>query len=176
MRPHRRKRTDGSGAGRHDRVPTVRARISEDRIEPAGLLTDLGTTADGASILFVGRVRDENSGRPVARLHYEAYREMAEQVLEEILLEAVDRWEVGGIAAAHRTGVLSPGEASVAIAVTAPHRAATYAASRYVIEEIKTRLPVWKLEEYEDGSGGWLAGERVRADGSPGARRDEGSG
>ena len=134
---------------------SVSARITEEPIQTDRLL-DLGSRADGALLLFVGRVRDHNDGRSVARLRYEAYAEMAERELEAILREAADRCEVTRIEAVHRTGELEIGEASVAIAVASPHRAAAFEASRYVIEEIKKRLPVWKREAYADGSDAWV--------------------
>jgi molybdopterin synthase catalytic subunit len=133
----------------------VSARITEEPIQAERLL-DLGSRADGALLLFVGRVRNHNDGRPVARLRYEAYTEMAERELEAILREAADRCEATRIEAVHRTGTLEIGEASVAIAVASPHRASAFEASRYVIEEIKKRLPVWKREVYADGSDAWV--------------------
>ncbi len=147
-----------------DRDPcSVSARITEKPIQAEQLL-DLGSRADGALLLFVGRVRDHNDGRPVARLRYEAYTEMAERELEAILREAADRCEATRIEAVHRTGTLEIGEASVAIAVASPHRAAAFEASRYVIEEIKKRLPVWKREAYADGSDAWV---RAASEGPP---------
>jgi len=142
---------------------SVSARITEEPIQTDRLL-DLGSRADGALLLFVGRVRDHNDGRSVARIRYEAYAEMAERELEAILREAADRCEVTRIEAVHRTGELEIGEASVAIAVASPHRAAAFEASRYVIEEIKKRLPVWKREAYADGSDAWV---RAASDGPP---------
>ena len=148
--------------GDRTKVPTgdpdscsVSARITEEPIQTDRFL-DLGSRADGALLLFVGRVRDHNDGRPVARLRYEVYAEMAERELEEILREAADRCEATRIEAVHRTGKLEIGEASVAIAVASPHRASAFEASRYVIEEIKKRLPVWKREVYADGSDAWV--------------------
>lgn len=141
--------------------PTLQARIVETALEPAGLLADLGTTADGAQVLFVGRVRRTNRGRPVVRLEYEAYREMAERELANIVREVAERHGAGAVSAVHRVGVLEPGEPSVAVAVAAPHRAEAYAASREVMEAIKERLPVWKREVYADGADAWL-GEEAR--------------
>lgn len=137
-------------------LPRATARISDGPLDPAGLLEGLGGPADGGVVLFVGRVRDENEGRRVARLEYEAYVEMAEEELARIVEEAAGRFEVGAIAAVHRVGILSPGEPGVAVAAAAPHRAAAYRASRAVMEAIKKRLPVWKREEYEDGTSRWL--------------------
>ena len=129
--------------------------MSEDPIRPEELL-NAGSTAEGAVSLFVGRVRDHNAGRQVKRLHYEAYDEMAERELLGILSEAAGRWEVGEVAAVHRIGSLELGETSLAVLVTAPHRATACEASRHIVEEIKRRLPVWKKEEYVDGQEEWV--------------------
>ncbi|MFQ5888769.1 MAG: molybdenum cofactor biosynthesis protein MoaE [Gemmatimonadota bacterium] len=137
------------------------ARVCEEAIDGAELLAAVGSTADGAALLFEGRVREVNDGRPVTRLHYEAYREMAEAVLREIGSEAIARFPIGRVAAAHRVGTLGLGDVSVAVAVAAPHRGECYTASRYIIEEIKRRLPVWKKETYANGSDRWLEGGKA---------------
>ncbi len=129
--------------------------VSDDPIRVEELLR-AGSSADGAVTVFIGRVRDHNHGRPVIRLHYEAYGEMAERELAAILDETAGRWTLSHLEAVHRTGTLEAGELSVAIAVAAPHRATAYEASRHVIEEIKRRLPIWKQEEYADGGVEWV--------------------
>jgi molybdopterin synthase catalytic subunit len=127
-------------------------------ISAAELARELTGEGHGATVTFEGRVRDRNRGRRVVRLHYEAYVPMAEETLHAIAAEAAARFGVGGVAALHRTGSLEIGEASVAIAVAAAHRGDAFDAARYVIEQIKTRLPIWKREEYADGSSEWLDG------------------
>lgn len=119
----------------------------------------VGAEEDGAVLLFVGVVRDHNDGRGVSGVGYEAYEEMAEKVLLEIATEASVALGSDRVAVVHRVGELAVGEASVAIAVSSPHRAEAYDASRYVIEEIKKRVPVWKQERYVDGSVDWVAGQ-----------------
>jgi molybdopterin synthase catalytic subunit len=136
----------------------VHCRIISQPIDAASLLAEVATPSDGAVLLFWGVVRNENDGREVNGLDYEAYAEMAEAKLREIVAEAAQRWSVGGIAAVHRIGKLNVGEASVGIAVAAPHRAEAYEASRYVIEELKRRVPIWKRENYLDGPSAWLGG------------------
>lgn len=123
---------------------------------PVEDLLAAGSRADGAVIVFVGRVRDHSHGRPVTRLHYEAYGEMAERELSAILEETASRYTLSHLEAVHRTGTLEPGEPSLAIVAAAPHRAAAYEGSRHVIEEIKRRLPIWKREEYADGAVEWI--------------------
>ena len=132
--------------------------VSRVTAEPIRLdeLLEAGSQSDGALVVFVGRVRNRNEGRPVRNLRYDAYDEMAERELAAILTEAAARWEVGHLEAVHRTGTLELGEASVAVVASAPHRAAAYEASRLVIEQIKQRLPIWKREEYVDGSAAWV--------------------
>lgn len=132
-----------------------------------------GTHADGAVLIFQGRVREVNEGRRVTRLHYEAYEEMATRELESICEEAADRFEIGEVSAAHRVGDLDPGDVSVVVAVAAPHRAAAYEASRFVIERLKERVPIWKRERYADGETSWL---RSASGLSVGGGEDEGGG
>ncbi|MGI9182740.1 MAG: molybdenum cofactor biosynthesis protein MoaE [Longimicrobiaceae bacterium] len=138
-------------------------RVTRDPLDAAAILREVATPSDGAVLLFWGIVRDQNEGREVDHLEYHAYAEMAEAELSRIVEEAAARWATGEIAVVHRLGRLEVGEASVAIAVAAPHRAETYEASRYIIEELKRRVPIWKKEGYTDGAGEWLAGQ------SPGA-------
>lgn len=136
----------------------IRARVQTEPIDAAALLADVGADEDGAVLLFVGVVRNHADGRPVRGMHYEAYQEMATAVLREIAEEAARPLGTDRIAVLHRTGDLAIGDVSVAIAVSSPHRAQAYEASRYVIEEIKKRLPVWKKEHYTDGEALWLDG------------------
>lgn len=134
------------------------AAITPHPIDPASVLAQVSSEADGAVLLFLGTVRRENEGRPVRGMRYDAYPEMAEQVLMEIIEEAGARFGIERLHAVHRTGELGLGEVSVAIAVGSPHRVAAYDASRYVIEEIKRRLPVWKHEHYLAGDSRWVEG------------------
>jgi MoaE-MoaD fusion protein len=115
-------------------------------------LTAIAVPAHGAMVTFVGRARGHaDDGREVLELEYDAYPEMAEAVLAEIVGEVEERW---GAAASvvHRVGLVPIGEAAVAIVTSAPHRSAAYDANRYVIEAIKERLPIWKRERFVDGS------------------------
>ena len=136
----------------------IHSSVSADVIDPAAVLVRVGSPRDGAILLFLGVVRDHADGRPVSGMRYEAYREMAEPVLAEIAGEAAARVGTDRLAVVHRFGELAVGEVSVAIAVSSPHRAEAYDASRYVIEEIKKRLPIWKKERYVDGPDQWVEG------------------
>jgi molybdopterin synthase catalytic subunit len=133
-------------------------RVTGDPIDGPALLDGLASSHDGAALLFLGVVRDHHEGRDVAHLEYEAYVEMAERTLAEIAAEAAGRWETGEIRVVHRLGRLEVGEASVAIAVASPHRDGAYQASRYIIEELKKRAPIWKREGYVEGESEWLSG------------------
>lgn len=132
--------------------------ITTDPIDPSAVAERVGAPEDGAVALFAGAVRNRNEGRPVGGMEYEGYAEMAREQLAAIVAEAASRAGSDRIAAVHRLGELEVGEVSVAIAVSTPHRAEAFEAARYVIEEIKKRLPVWKRERYLDGESAWLKG------------------
>jgi molybdopterin synthase catalytic subunit len=136
----------------------IRATLQADPISPEAVLAGVGSDEDGAVLLFLGVVRDHADGRPVRGMHYDAYETMARSVLNEIATEAAGRLGTDRLSVVHRIGDLGIGEVSVAIAVSSPHRAESYEASRYVIEEIKKRLPVWKREHYTDGEDAWVEG------------------
>ncbi|HEX4683482.1 MAG TPA: molybdenum cofactor biosynthesis protein MoaE [Gemmatimonadaceae bacterium] len=134
----------------------MRTAIVERRLDPSALLLEVVNAGNGAAILFIGTVRNVNDGKPVTGMEYSAYRGMAEKELESIAREAVARFDTNDIVVEHRLGVLVLGEVSVVIAVAHPHRGKAYDASRYVIEELKKRVPIWKLEHYVDGSREWV--------------------
>lgn len=141
----------------------MRAAIVRVPLDPAALLAEVSSVSNGASILFVGTVRDVNEGRSVSGIEYAAYESMAMRELEAIAAEAASRFGTEDVVVEHRIGQLALGEASVVIAVAHPHRAAAYDASRYVIEEIKRRVPIWKREEYVDGTREWVDPSAARA-------------
>lgn len=111
----------------------------------------------GAQAYFVGTVRSPNRGKRVANIVYEAYAPMAEREMRAAAQEARERFGSGGAYIAHRTGQLGPGEASILIGVGSAHRRAALSACDFLIETLKARLPVWKLETNEDGSS-WVEG------------------
>ena len=110
---------------------------------------------DGALCVFVGVVRNENGGRLVTHLEYEAYEDMALPLMEQIEAETRARWPVTEVRLVHRLGRLEIGEASVAVAVSSPHRGEAFAACRHAIDALKSRVPIWKKEHYADGAQ-WL--------------------
>lgn len=128
------------------------AGLTDAPIDVAALEASLAGPGHGAVVTFVGRARDvADDGRSVIELEYEVYPEMAVPVLEELTAEAESRFGAA-VAVVHRYGLVPLGEAAVAIAAAAPHRAEAYEANRFVIEAIKERLPIWKRERFADGS------------------------
>jgi molybdopterin synthase catalytic subunit len=130
-------------------------RLVRDPIDLAAL--QAVTPADGALCLFVGVVRDENGGRRVLRLEYEAYEDMALPLMDKIAAEARERWRITDVRIVHRLGRLEVGEASVVVAVASPHRREAFEACRYAIDTLKATVPIWKKEFYGDGEV-WLEG------------------
>jgi molybdopterin synthase catalytic subunit len=131
-------------------------RLSSAPIEPSALADALPVPGVGACVTFEGRVRDTSGGRPVRSLDYEAYAPLAEKEGGLILAEALARFPIAGALCVHRTGSLALGELAVWVAVTAGHRAAAFEACRYIIDEVKARVPIWKREHYADGSAEWI--------------------
>jgi molybdopterin synthase catalytic subunit len=110
----------------------------------------------GAVVTFLGTVREMTAGRATAALDYEAYPGMAEKTMAEIERETRERWPVGDIILVHRLGHLELGEVSVAVAVSCPHRAQAFEACRYAIDRLKEIVPIWKKENWADGSSEWV--------------------
>jgi molybdopterin synthase catalytic subunit len=125
--------------------------IVEESIDQAALLAHVSDPAAGAVTSFLGTTRATNRGRRVERLEYEAYAEMAVAEFEKIAAEAARRWEVVRVAIVHRVGVVPLGEASVGIAVSAPHRRESIEACHYCIDALKLVAPIWKKEFFEGG-------------------------
>ena len=134
----------------------TRSALVERPIDPAALLREVADSSHGATVLFLGTVRDVNDGRPVTGIDYRAYPAMAESEMAAIVREAAERFGTASVVAEHRIGRLDLQEISVAIAVAHPRRTTAYEASRYVIEEIKRRVPIWKMEHYVDGTREWV--------------------
>jgi molybdopterin synthase catalytic subunit len=133
-----------------------RVAIVHRPIDTPALLAEISDSSCGAVTLFLGTVRDVNDGRAVAGMEYSAYEPMAVKEMERIAEEVKTRFDVHRFIVVHRIGELALGEASVAIVAAHAHRQAALDASRYAIEELKKRVPVWKREQYVDGSREWI--------------------
>ncbi len=134
--------------------------ISAEVIDPDALRDALAASAAGACVTFEGWVRDHNEGREVTALEYEVYEPLAVSEAQRILGEARREFDLIAVQAVHRSGGLDIGECAVWVGVSAAHRDAAFAACRYVIDQIKQRLPIWKKEYYRDGNSGWVNCER----------------
>ncbi len=131
--------------------------ITEKPIDVNKLLSDVSDQSSGASVLFTGTVRDHNVLGKVSQLHYDAYQEMAEKVLQEIENEIHKKWKINKFIAIHRTGTLKVGEVSVVVAVLAEHRKEAFEACKFGIDIIKERVPIWK-KEFGESKTEWLEG------------------
>lgn len=138
-------------------------RVTEDEITAQMVIGAVEHPSAGAIVTFLGTVRDHSQGKRVLYLEYDAYPEMAEMTLRQIGEEIRERWGLDRVAIVHRVGRLEIGEASVAIAVAAPHRAEAFEACRYAIDRLKEMVPIWKKEVWE-GSEHWVE-EDHRAEG-----------
>jgi molybdopterin synthase catalytic subunit len=133
-------------------------------IDPTLLIAEVRSNEIGAISLFLGTVRDTNDGQRVTALDYSAYTSMAESELSDIVEEAESRFGIHTIVVEHRVGELALGEVSVAIVTAHRHRDPAIECARFVIDEIKKRVPIWKREHYADGSRVWV--DPTRASGA----------
>ncbi|MEO6057128.1 MAG: molybdenum cofactor biosynthesis protein MoaE [Gemmatimonadales bacterium] len=129
--------------------------LTDQPVDLGSLFAAVQSPERGGVASFVGLVRDHHGGRAVLRLDYSAYGPMVEAECGRIVAEAESRWPVA-VALRHRTGSLAIGEAAVAVVAASAHREDAFAACRYVIEEVKRRVPVWKREHYADGTVTWV--------------------
>ena len=133
-----------------------RFRIADAAFDSADLRRQLLAEQAGAFASFEGWVRDNNDGRAVVALTYESYQALAEAEGEQVIAEAKARFAIIDAACVHRVGRLEPGELAVWVGVSAGHRDAAFAACRWIIDEIKSRVPIWKHEHYAEGGAQWL--------------------
>ena len=130
--------------------------LSGTPIDCAALARALAQSNAGACVTFEGWVRDHNDGKRVLRLDYQAYVSLAQNEGTRILNEARQRFAILDAHCVHRVGALAIGDAAVWVGVSAAHRDAAFAACRYIIDEVKERVPIWKNEHYAGGASGWL--------------------
>jgi molybdopterin synthase catalytic subunit len=130
--------------------------FAREALDPAALAVGLGDDACGALVTFEGRVRNHNEGRRVERLEYEGYEALAVKEGAKVVAEALERFRIEHACCVHRLGPLALGDIAVWVGVSAHHRGEAFAACRYIIDEVKDRVPIWKKEFYADGDSGWV--------------------
>ena len=131
-------------------------RLTTEPIDYASLTEQVRSTSAGAVVLFLGTVREMTDGKQTTSLDYEAFPEMAEAKLAELLFDARERWPLVDGAIVHRVGRLELGEVSVAVAVSTPHRRQAFEAGQYLIDRLKEVVPIWKKENWANGSSEWI--------------------
>lgn len=137
----------------------IHCEITSDVLSPVKSWDLMQNKAQGAIVWFLGNVRDANEGQRVTAITYEGVSSLGENTLQEICRECHEKWGPEmDLFVTHRVGRLEVGETSIIIGVASPHRTAAYEASRYIIEQIKLRLPIWKKEHYASGEEAWLRG------------------
>jgi molybdopterin synthase catalytic subunit len=137
---------------------SIRVTVGEEPIDGGALVTEVGRPDSGATVLFLGTVRDHSKGKEgVTHLDYEVFAERVEPKIEEIVNDASSRWPILSAVVEHRSGTVDLGEASVAVAVACAHRSDAFAAARFIIDELKQRAPIWK-KEFWPGGAEWSRG------------------
>jgi molybdopterin synthase catalytic subunit len=131
-------------------------RLTSDPIDYATVSASVLTSEAGAVVLFLGTVREFTQERRTVALDYEAYGSMAEVQLERLATEARRRWPIEKVAIIHRIGRLELGEVSVAVAVSSAHRNEAFEAARFLIDTLKATVPIWKKENWSDGTAEWV--------------------
>jgi molybdopterin synthase catalytic subunit len=142
--------------------------LTHNPIDAAAAVAHVQTSAAGAVVLFLGTTREFTEGRQTVRLSYESYPKMAERKLAELEAAACERWPIAKCVLIHRLGVVELGEASVLVAVSTPHRKEAFAAAQWLMDQIKKEVPIWKQEQWADGTAGWVhPGTEVNSADSP---------
>jgi molybdopterin synthase catalytic subunit len=140
-------------------------RLTREVIRPDELRASLTDPGAGACASFEGWIRNRNEGQAVLRLEYESYEPLAVKEGERVLEEAVQKYPILKAECVHRVGMLEIGECAVWVGVSSPHRDEAFEACRYIIDQVKVRLPIWKKEHYADGNSGWVNCERCASHG-----------
>lgn len=137
---------------------SIRVTVGPDPIDGGALVAAVSRPDSGATVLFLGTVRDHSEGKQgVTHLQYEVFAERVEPKIEEIVGEAASRWPILSAVVEHRSGTVNLGEASVAVAIACAHRSDAFEAARFVIDELKQRAPIWK-KEFWPGGAEWSPG------------------
>lgn len=148
----------------------IEARLTDGPIDAAALLAEISHAGDGAQVLFLGVVRNHHQGRAVLRIDYEAYRPMALKQLQKIADAHAASHGLERVLVVHRLGRHEIGDASIAVVIGSPHRAAAFEAARQIMDQVKQDAPIWKKEYFADGTIEWvLADKLVRSEAGTGA-------
>jgi molybdopterin synthase catalytic subunit len=147
--------------------------VSDSAIDVAAARQGVTDNHCGAFVAFEGWIRDHNEGQAVERLEYEVYRPVAEKEGARIIDEALERFAISHALCVHREGLLELGDIAVIVCVSAAHRGAAFDACRYIIDAVKTRLPIWKKEHYVSGVSEWVNCEQCAAAGHGHGHRHE---
>ena len=130
--------------------------LSDQPIDVPQITDSVRDTRAGAVVLFLGTVRELTGDVRTSRLEYEAYEAMAISELQRLETEARNRWSLSGVTVVHRTGSLDPGDVAVAVAVSSAHRREAFEAGQWLIDTLKEVVPIWKQENWADGSSEWV--------------------
>ena len=143
--------------------------ITSTQIDTSAVLASVQSTQAGAAVLFVGSTRQFTDGRETLKLDYECYEALAIKKMTEILNQAKTKWKIEASSIVHRVGTVELGEASIAVAVSSPHRADSFEAGRWLVDTLKTEVPIWKRDYWADGSSEWIHPEGA----TPGQNQNE---
>ena len=130
--------------------------ITKNPIDTSKTLAAVQSELAGASVLFVGSTRKMTNGRETLKLNYQCYEELATKKIAEILELAKSKWNIVEASIVHRVGVVDLGEASIAVAVSSPHRVDCFESAKWLVDELKQQVPIWKQEFWADGSTEWI--------------------
>ena len=130
--------------------------VSHQTITHDRVVECVRSTASGAIVLFLGTAREFTQNRQTSQLAYEAYAEMAERELAKLAEQAANRWPIDRCRIEHRLGRVELGETCVAVALSTPHRQEAFAAAQWIMDELKRTVPIWKQEQWSDGSQDWV--------------------
>lgn len=132
---------------------SIRVTVGAEPIDGGSLLAEVGRPDSGATVLFLGTVRDHSEGKDgVTHLEYEVFAEKVEAKIGDIVDEATEKWPILAVVVEHRSGQVDVGETSVAVAVACAHRSEAFESARYIIDELKHRAPIWKKEFWPGGA------------------------
>jgi len=143
----------------------VKFSVSDVAIDPVAARKSVADNSCGALVVFEGWIRDHNEGQAVERLEYEVYRPLAEKEGLVIINEAVEKYGISNAMCIHREGLLELSDIAVIVCVSSAHRGEAFSACRYIIDEVKSRLPIWKKEHYVSGISEWVNCEHCAAAG-----------